>query len=100
MINICARRGIPVIHTGAHQGKVPYYKGSIFALLRSFFHYSNFSLLIKPFNATNAKITYLCNRFGHWGMLFYKYIQTWFSSFRCCFLIPFIWQTYKLFATG
>ena len=22
------------------------------------------------------KITYLCNRFGHWGMLFYKYIQT------------------------
>lgn len=47
MINICARRGIPVIHTGAHQGKVPYYKGSIFALLRSFFHYSKFSLLIR-----------------------------------------------------
>ena len=33
------------------------------------------------------KITYLCNRFGHWGMLFYKYIQTWlFSSFAFCFI--------------
>lgn len=35
--------------------KVSYCKGSIFALLRLFVHYSKFSLLIKPFNATNAK---------------------------------------------
>ena len=27
-------------------------------------------------NATNAKITYLCNRFGHWGRLINKYLQT------------------------
>ena len=72
MLLLVARRGIPVIHTGAHQGKVPYYKGSIFALLRLFVHYSKFSLLIKPFNATNAKITYLCNRFGLFGAAFLR----------------------------
>ena len=48
MLLLVARRGNPVIHTGAHQGKVPYYKGSIFALLRLFVRYSIFSLLIKP----------------------------------------------------
>lgn len=77
MLFICARRAKTA--TGAayqRNGKVSYYKGSIFALLRSFVRYSIFSLLIKPFNATHAKITYFCNRFGHWGMLFYKYIQT------------------------
>ena len=79
MLFISARRGIPVIHTGAHQGKVPYYKGSIFALLQSFFPSSKFSLLIRLLNATNAKITYLCNRFGLlWERLINKYLQTYF----------------------
>ena len=65
MINICARRA-KTATSAAYQrnGKVSYCKGSIFALLRSFFHYSKFSLLIRLFNATHAKITYLCNRFG------------------------------------
>ena len=75
MFFVCARRGIPVIHTGAHQGKVPYYKGSIFALLRSFFPYSNFLVLIRLLNATNAKITYLCNRFGLLGQRFCGTLQ-------------------------
>ena len=44
--------------------KVSYYKGSIFALLRLFVRYSNFLVLIRLLNATHAKITYLCNRFG------------------------------------
>ena len=48
MLLLVARRGIPVIHTGTRQGKVPYYKGSIFALLRSFVPYSNFLVLIRP----------------------------------------------------
>ena len=49
MINNCARRAKTA--TGAayqRNGKVSYCKGSIFALLRSFVHYSKFSLLIKP----------------------------------------------------
>ena len=33
-------------------------------------------------NATNAKITYLCNRFGHWGRLINKYLQT-YINVRC-----------------
>ena len=59
-------------------------KGSIFALLRSFVRYSNFSLLIRLFNATHAKITYLCNRFGHWERLINKYLQTYIMcGVRC-----------------
>ena len=49
MINICARRAKTA--TGAayqRNGKVSYYKGSIFALLRLFVPYSNFLVLIKP----------------------------------------------------
>ena len=76
MINICARRGIPVIHTGAHQGKVPYYKGSIlrfcgnlFATLT--FRYSplNVSVLYNkyecsylPYNSLSVSNCYYCNK--------------------------------------
>ena len=48
MLFICARRAKTA--TGAayqRNGKVSYYKGSIFALLQSFFPYSNFSVLIR-----------------------------------------------------
>ena len=76
MINNCARRAKTALMQRINATeKVSYCKGSIFALLRLFVHYSNFSLLIKPFNATHAKITYLCNRFGLFG--------------ECCFISTF-----------
>ena len=65
-----------------HSEEVSYCKGSIFALLQSFFPYSKFSLLIRLLNANHAKITYLCNRFrANWGRLINKYLQTYLIVF-------------------